>query len=173
MGKVHVRILFGHLGGGLHVAPACGENDLASIVNAFFDRFLRSGSITVVYDLAFNLVGIQAEILLHSLDTKVVCVGIAASLRRIGDVEYAYFYIILGYIRLSGSGRRSGLFRGSVSLICCIVIGSLSGAACAAGQDRSHQKECGTVTKCFLLHSAYLLPCSKNILAKWCKKSTK
>lgn len=126
MGKIYVRILFRHLCGCFHISPACGKDHLTSVVDTFFYGFLRCGSVAVIHDLAFNLIRIQTEIFLHSLNSEVVSIGIAASFGWIRNIENANFHIIFGDTGLSGIRCLDRIFGRNISLIGSIVIGSLS-----------------------------------------------
>ena len=57
VGKIHIRIFFRHLCRSLHISPAGGEDDVASIVDTFLNGLSgRLGIAVVDIDLTYDLI---------------------------------------------------------------------------------------------------------------------
>ena len=96
MGKIHIRVFFCHLRRSLHITPAGGEDDVASLINTFLNCLSGSLCITVIdIDLADDLVIVQSQILLHSLNTQIMRVRIAAAICRIRQMNNPYLDLLL------------------------------------------------------------------------------
>ena len=75
---------------GIHESPACCENHVASVFNALSDCVFDCCRVRVVnVILADNLRILKTQILLHSLNAKVMGVGISAALCGVCDVDNA------------------------------------------------------------------------------------
>ena len=97
MREVYVGILLGKVGHGIHIAPACTEDDVAAGLDAFLDcRLCRGGVAVANVVLADNLVVRKAEVLLHGNDALVMRVGIARAVARVADVDNAHLNLVLG-----------------------------------------------------------------------------
>ena len=95
MREIYIRIFLRHISRNLHIAPARCENNITAVRNTLLNRFLRSVLIGIIHDLTLNLVIRQQKILLHSLYTQIMRVGITTSLIRIGQIKNADLNLIL------------------------------------------------------------------------------
>ena len=93
----------------IHISPTGGKDDVTALINAFLNGGACCICIRVIdIDLSDDLVRGKPKICLHTLNTKVVRVGVTASLCRVGQMENSNFDLVFRDARGCHSIRPAG-----------------------------------------------------------------
>ena len=165
VGKIHIRIFFRHLCRSLHISPAGGEDDVASLVDTFLNGLsCRLGIAVVDIDLTYDLIIGQSQILLHTLNTQIMSISVATALHRIRQMQYSYLDLLLwnpcSLCCCAAAAFRLHHLRSPIATSClisdvCSIIVHFSGTTTAC-QKCTPQQNCRCLPKVSCFTSSHI-----------------